>query len=245
MLKLEKISKTLDISISLRQRDRILNRNLLQALAIALGLHLAALVIFPVALTKFSGSQQVLPPVSVAAILPHLTDSDVSAEIEDEEISPRYLPAPNSRMPTLTLIPPSTVAPIAMTERQENFPSFAALEEEERHPLHDFLDPQPHFDQPVTVLVSGPLGRHKRVDSPCNLADLPSGMFRVVFRVMMENRSGTIFWFERKEGTNENVNRFAENLLQNINFELVQEVAQQAFVTEGEVEIILSKMAST
>lgn len=222
MLRLEKGSKKLDIT--LRQRERIFTRPLLQALGIALGLHLAALILFPIALTRFSGSQQVHPPVSVAAILPSF--SGVSTEIAEEEIPSRYLSAPKSRMPPL---PVASSLPLDM-------PELRASQDMPLDFLNDFLDHQPHFSEPLTVRISGPLALRQRVftaPKPLNTTH----MGRVVFQVQLENRSGKIFWLERKEAhANEKVNQLAEKLIQ----ELLFEPNQEAFVTEGEVEIIFS-----
>ncbi|MCE5316327.1 MAG: hypothetical protein LLG04_03060 [Parachlamydia sp.] len=224
MLKLEKISKKLDIT--LRQRDRIFTRPLLQAFAIALALHLSALILFPIALTRFSGSHQVHPPVSVAALLPTL--SDVTTEIAEAEIPPRYLTAPKSRMPALPTPAPTSLQ-LAMPSLQ---PSKNELDF-----LNDFLDPQPHFAQPLTIRISGPLALCNRVTPKAQKPSTIPKNGRVVFLVQLENRSGKIFWIERKEAhADESINQLAEKLIQELLFEPVRE----AFVTEGEVEIIFS-----
>ena len=69
------------------------------------------------------------------------------------------------------------------------------------------------------------------------LFPFPKGRYRVVFQVEIENRTGKIFWLNRKEAdANEKVNLYAERLVQNLQFEPLQ----KAFVTYGEVEIIVS-----
>lgn len=221
MLRLEKGSKKLDIT--LRQRERIFTRPLLQALGIALGIHLAALVLFPIALTRFSGSQQIHLPVSVAAILPAL--SDVSIEIAEEEIPARYLSAPKSRLPPL---PAPSSLQLAMPEFHPS--------QEQHDFLDDFLDHQTHFAEPLILRISGPLALRKRLLTTPKTLPIPhSG--RVVFHVQLENRSGKIFWLDRKEAhPDEKLNQIAERLIQELLFEPVRE----AFVTEGEVEIIFS-----
>lgn len=222
MLRLEKGSKKLDIT--LRQRERIFTRPLLQALAIALAIHLAALILFPIALTRFSGSLQVLPPISVAALLPSL--SDVSSDIAEEQIPSRYLQPPKSRK--LSLPAPSSL--------QLAMPEFHPSQNEPHDFLNDFLYHEPRFAESLTLRLSGPLALRKRLPLS-HKPSIPACSGRVVFLVQLENRSGKIFWLERKEPhADEKVNQLAENLILGLLFEPVRE----AFVTEGEVEVIFS-----
>ena len=142
MLKLEKVSKTLDINITLRKRERFFNRTFLQALGIALGLHIMAIVLFPIAMSTFRGSLAVLPPVSVAAELP--SESSVTTVREEEEISPRYLRPPRS----IALARPSWPAPELpplelLPMRREPFPRFLPWKKRGAIPFLSFSIPNP------------------------------------------------------------------------------------------------------
>ena len=94
MLKLEKVAKTLEISIALRQRDSFFSAPLLQAFGIAIALHIFAGVLFQVSPFRISGSQTIFPPVLVDAELISEGESAVVAQVDAEEISPRYIKEP-------------------------------------------------------------------------------------------------------------------------------------------------------
>ncbi len=236
MLKLERIAKTLNLSITLRKREPFFNRTMLQALALGLGLHLAAFCLFPIAVSKFNGSLLILPPISVATDLPHFSEGSVHAQIEQEEFSPRSLQPPKG----LSFGLPASIASAAISYPEEEVTVFYSTEREVelRHPLNELLDPSPKYDNSLIVHVSGPLSRYERAISVPTV--IPEGLYRVVFHVAMENRSGKIFWYERKESSDdEKVNRLAEEILGAMHFE-----KSDHFVTDGEVEIIFSRGAS-
>jgi hypothetical protein len=237
MLKLEKVSKTLEVSISLRQRDRIFNRSLLQALLIALLIHGAALLLFPIAVAKISHSQLELPPVRVAA---DLSEGKVSTQLEQEELPPAYFLIPKSLTDSPPPLPSTKIATLQRASPLDLM-IFDSWDEERRHPLHELLDPKPHFNSPVTVTLSGPLsfrrlhGTHPSLPSP-----LPEGLYRVVFHVEMENSTGQIFWYENSvAASDKQINKLAEQMVQEMRFEPIQ----NGFVTEGEVEFIFRQLS--
>src|SRR5262245_49532502 len=233
MLKFERISKSLDLNITLRKRDPLFNRSMLQALAIALGIHLVAIFCFPVVSSKFRGSLRMLTPVRVTADRAHPADGPISSEIEKEE-SLGYLWPPSTRSFALSSLPEMT--PYLSDDPRILSPS--VLEEELRHPILALLDPKPEFDKPLTVRISGPLSQYKRIHSThLSLPSLPEGVYRVSFQVAMENRTGEIFWYDCQElPSNEKILRLAEYILKNMRFENVEE----GFVTSGEIEMIFS-----
>lgn len=236
MLKLEKVSKTLDIHITLRKREKLFNRSLLQALSIAIALHLAGILFFPIAVAKMSGAFARLPPVSVAAELPITAENSVAVEVE--EVSPRIIRTPPSLSLKAPPLPIPELPSLEPLQKQISLPSFASIEEAQRDPLLPLLDPVPHYTQPVTIATSGPISASQLTQEIILPAPIPKGRYRTVFQVEMEERTGRIFWFERKEADpHEPANLYAEKILQNLKFQTLQ----NAFVSSGEVEIVISQ----
>src|SRR3984885_13435148 len=123
MLKLEKIAKTMEISITLRHRDSFFSPALMTAFAIAIALHLVAGILFEVRPFKIKGSQIVFPPALVDVDISLSPENSVVALVVDEDIIPRSIKEPkgaNLTLPSMPLTTGSFLPEIKQREFQQD-----------------------------------------------------------------------------------------------------------------------------
>ncbi len=242
MLKFEKILKTLDITITVRKREGFFSRNLLQALAIAIGLHALAVILFHVGPLKIMGSQ--------LSILPVVVDADIGLPMEGVEISQfdvadtydRFIREPRNSSPNLPNVAVSPSMLSSLSERAKIvLPPLPHFLESDIYSL-DFLmfQARNQNQDPVQIKISGLLADRLLADDPlagAQVKDIED--YNAVYNVQVDDRSGTIFWYEAKHREkNDRLELYAEDLLKRIHFEK----REDSFVTIGEVEIqFLSK----
>jgi len=228
MLKLEKIAKSLEVSITLSKRERLFNRAFLQALAIAVGLHLLAGMFFQVRPFMIMGSQIVFPPVIVDADVAPSSEAGITVQMENEEATPRLIREPKGSKLALPAIP-LTKGYFAHTtvQAKETSDPFAALEE------RFFIEPVTHKEkpQPARVLVSGPLAQADFVPPPLAAIKTPS---RNVYAVRVDAKTGTIFWYESLYSEGRESDQRSEEILKSLKFHMPDD----ALVVAGEVEIL-------
>jgi len=226
MLKLEKIAKTMEISISLRRREGFFNKRLLQALAIALFLHVSAGVLFQVRPFKVIGSQMIFPPIVVDADI-QLTP--VIAELDKEDTLPRLIREPKSSLPLF----PKPGLEIAGTKsaiepRGDDFYLF----EQDIYPIEWMV--RQKAKNPIEVTLSGPLAERKLLDDGTDHFKSIFKSGKAVFAVQVDDKTGSIFWYQSKQSQNSiELEQQAERIVRAIRF---QEEGD-SFVTTGEVEI--------
>lgn len=239
MLKLEKIGKKWEINIALRRRDTFFSAPLLKAFGIALVLHVLAGVLFQVSPFRITGSQTLFPPVFVEAQLASDAENAVVALLEAEEISPRYVKEPRLSTLAMPVLPMSTTlecrpvplsAPIVC-------PLDCVAKDRDLSPL-DLLSMQRKKvpTKPIEIIFSGDLADRKILASglPSSQESIASAPIRLVYSVQVDDRSGTVFWYDL-HGINENsaLVAAAEKILKEVRFQMLKD----SFVTVGEVEI--------
>ncbi len=166
MLRLERASKSDEIHVRLRTRERFLNPTFCTALAIAFSFHLLAAVLFHIKPFKIE-SQWIFPSVKVNSelgITPSDTDAFVLAQIEENKLlTPHVKPPPQSisRLPEVTEIH----SPLPSKLSQEPYVPprhFASLEKD---PLqHAPLDFSFAYDS-FAIAISGRLGERTLIDT--------------------------------------------------------------------------------
>lgn len=245
MLKLEKISRSREIMVSLRDRDPRFNRTFIIAFAIAFSLHLLAGVLFTIRPFLLDSSELILPPIAASADLSVNRESMALAKVDKTERLHRTIPEPRysvPKVPELTEVTVNrqkeyvmkkelTAAPFAMIEKEVFSPDFTAWESSKQH-------------APVQILVSGPLADKTievngadSVELPLLNSDMRSNLIRALYAVEVENQSGQIFWYESQQKLeNLEYRRLAEKILLNLRFH--QDT--KAFVTPGEIEIVFT-----
>jgi hypothetical protein len=248
MLKLEKIAKTLEISITLREREHFLNKTFVQALIIAIGLHLFAGVLFNVRFIKITASQSIFPPAFVEADLSILSDNSVVAVAEEEDNHLKhFIEAKGSKPPapefTTRDYIQQTIQLNKACEWEKN--PFIAIESQ----INQQSIPLPTFSKnksfkPVSVSVSGGLDPIALIDEGWGKMDfsilkkLTTPYYRVIFSVRLDNQSGCLFWHEFKtDRSNKELDYLAEYILKNMCFDINKDL----FATLGEVEIVFQK----
>jgi|GEM_PF-6256601 len=220
MLKLEKVAKTLDISITLRKKEPLLTKNLAWALLFALSLHLAAGLLFNVRSFLFLGSQSLIPPVQVDSILLPAPDALVMVELAEDPF-PRWLREPKKSEPTLPAWP-TTGIQVTQANRESLWKKnlFTAL------PFSPNLDP-PSSEAGTQVHFSGPLAQFSVIHSP----PPPILHYQGRFQARLEGATGTLFWLEPLQGSYND--HAVEKWLKEFRFQ----PDPSHFVEDGEIEV--------
>lgn len=218
MLKLEKKSRLSNVTIRMRERERFFEPRLLKALTIALLLHCGALVLFQVTPFSFT-STFVFPPVHVQS---DSTMKGVVALVSDIVEKEEILSPPLSFVPPLdwiSFLPESVLTPSYAFDSE-------GLESLEKHIW-------PKWDAPLSVkleeprvqlAISGPLGELSMVTSDPlleKMQPISSHDFAayVTYRVMLDEYTGEIFWYERLESSSElAINQLTEKILLGLRF---------------------------
>ena len=235
MLKLEKIAKSLEISIFLKKRDSFFSASLLKAFGIAIALHLFAGLVFTVSPFRIIGSQSIFPPVLVDTELTTIAENVVVAQVDTEEISPRYIKEPRQAALHMPPLPTTRTLehPAIAVQSPECNALQCAITERELSPL-DIVSLQQNKvkKQPIEIVMSGDLAERSIVES--GLTTAQSAYFsptRLVFSVQVDDRSGTIFWYEPHFYAENMV--IGEKILKDLRFQMIAD----SFVTVGEIEI--------
>lgn len=244
MLKLEKIAKTLEISITLRQRESLFNKTFIQALMIAIGLHLFAGILFNVRFIKIAGSQTVIPPAFVEADLTAPSDNSIVAIAEEEENHPKHFIEAKGSKPQLPAIPLSEHAQQtvqlqkACCWKKNPFIEIEAY----ANPAPIPLPKAPNTPgQPIQVYVSGGLNAASLMQEgwesidPATLKTQATQNYCVIFAVRIDGQTGSVFWYEFKtDRAHKELDALAEQILKNMRFDK----SEDSFATLGEVEIV-------
>lgn len=220
MLKLEKVAKTLEVSITLRKKEPLLTKNLAWALLFALLLHLAAGLLFNVRAFLFLGSQSLIPPVQVDSILIPAPDALVMVELAEDPF-PRWLREPKKSEPTLPDWPTAETL-VTQASREPLW---------EKNPFED-LAFAPNLDHPppkagIQVHFSGPLAQFSVIHSP----PPPALRYQGRFQARLEGATGTLFWLEPLQGGY--TDHAVEKWLKDFRFK----PDSSHFVEDGEIEV--------
>lgn len=182
MLKLEKVSKTLAVSVTLRKKEPWLSKDLLFALLFAASLHIAAGFFFNIRPFLLRGSQTLLHPVQVEAVPLPPADAAVQVEVEGD-LLPRTVREPQKSEPVLPDWP-----------HHEPLIVQAPLWKHNPFPKTPFLPPLDHPAAPQGVHLHfiGALADAQLLHSPSP----PVFAYQGRFLVRLEGRTGRLFWFE-------------------------------------------------
>lgn len=244
MLRLQK-TRQRDISISLRDKERRLNRTFLCAFAIALGMHLFAILIFQIHAFIAQGDI-VLPPTLVETDyigLAEDSDNGVLAYIDYEGRQRTYTLAPKPSSPEIPEVDASFAARQMEYLKDQNVRvnPFASIEEDWSYLTKQTIKGELPFMQ---IHIAGVLADVPLVDDGIQhvqkqisgLKDA-KGAYLTVYHVEVERRSGRIFWHDTLQKDELEVlkliNTLAENLLRQMQFL----PDPRAFVSAGEIEI--------
>lgn len=219
MLKLEKKSRSSNVTIRLRAQESFFEPILLKSLACALLIHIFAYVLFQITPFHFS-SEYTFPPTQAISHPEYVTCSQkITTSLEENEL---FFPLP-SLMPNLTL--PSTSQKLTFNNNEDK--TVALLEKLERGwppatyfslPL-DVKEPSIHMD------ISGDLADQKLLTTDPMLLELQPVNYKaefttVAFSVRLNPWDGQLFWIAAEEPhENKEIQKKAEEILAHIKFE--------------------------
>ena len=227
MLKLERKSKNGQIDLLVRDKDLFLTRPLILAFCLALTLHLLFLVVFQVSLFKIMRSQTLFPEVVVTTDTTHLLDAaETLTDINIESMTLQGIPIPKFSEPKIALyknlVIDKSMGDTKKIEVLNDF--FVDLEKGVYSPELSVMSV--NIKKPFEMLISGPLaennyvleGGAENIISSLAKMKIPSTQV-IVYEVLVDEKSGKIFWFEvKKKSSIAALNRLAENLLRQLIF---------------------------
>lgn len=237
MLKLERTSREGLINVTVRDKEFLFTQSFAFAFAIALAIHLGLMILFHVTPFKIGINETVLLPTNVEAD-PSFNES-VVAEVKPTIETISGLPFP----------PPSH--PVVL--QHPSFLNFHSIDyytiESSTHLVFDQIEKEvyrPLFNplagaqkQPLEILISGHLAQQELLSTGMNHKEIPPlpvlerDKRRLIFSVMVEGRTGRIFWIEQKQQTNNSlIDRFAKAILYDMRFAINPEL-----VLSGEIEL--------
>lgn len=233
MLKLERAVPNGLISIIIRDKERFLTKPLAMAFIIAFTIHLSLLLLFHIAPITYGTHQTVFPPTRAEA--ESEARESVVADIKLTTPSIRGLPPPPSSRPHFPHTPQFlTIRPMEQIATGSPIPlDFHQLE----IPIY-----QPSFQplvkgiqEPFLLFISGSLS-----EQPFHINGLKGKIppdvqnpTCIVYEVMVEGKTGKVFWFEPTQYLNTALAKFAEEVLRDMTFDLDSTLA----VVSGQVEL--------
>lgn len=240
MLKLEKASRE-QISITMRDKERLFTRPLAIAFAIALGYHLLFLILFHVVPLKLHVSQTIFPPVQVE--IDGNQEVAVLANIDSQQMYSSGLPERNPVLPALPSRPSYSEERFLeyFQEQARNWNPFQQLEQSVYQP--EFMPLVHDVVPPIRILISGPLSEIELVDDgidkvfPTLRGNSQQNEWKVSYHVMVKEQTGRVFWFEPVIQTHiQAIDHFAEQVLRDLRFNPMKD----AFVTAGDIELMFT-----
>lgn len=247
MLKLERKSKSRDVSVSIKEYGRLFTPSFLRALAIAFAIHFFGIILFQVSPFKIVHVETIFPPTQVKIDFLPLIDSGVLAELENEPTTMPQIPEPAMSRPQIHGMPHvkpiRTIAHPKLT-RVSSYP-FEKLEG--KYYYTDFIDLGPskqHKTMPLNIRLFGELSKMTYTldgfdEKEYALKNRQRNELRrqiVSYRVKVENKTGKIFWYEQiNSPERKKTSKIAKKILTSLQFEK----NQHGFTSEGDVEIEL------
>lgn len=224
MLKLKKIAKSMEIAISLNSKDSFFNRPLIQAFAIAIGLHLLALGTIQIRSINIFGNQSEIQPVLVDIDMAHIDQSAVLTELAIRDDLPRAIPEPQTSGLRLPTLPPAESSFIAFDY---------VITPKNIDPLA--FNTPPGHPQGTELHISGALAE-RFIEEPVERSQLPPGpSIRYVYNIQVDNQTGELIWFERLSENSDRLLTFkADSIIRNLRFTPDRET----FTANGSVEIM-------
>ena len=237
MLRIEKSGRKKLAKISINNRFSLLTPNFLLSFSLALGLHLLGASIFYIKSLKINYSNQIFSPVKVAVDISH-QDGLVMVDFEEK-----------SAYPIQELKDP---IPEYINNKNIEFEKFIAYPKDEKKDrsinllssvddYSNFLDPSllpKKGKKPIEIQVSGELAELKfkknfEGDKKI-LRRVKNTSMKAVFAVLVEGKSGAVFWKEKKKQLVDNkLQSLADKIVDSLEFELQEE----DFVKSGIVEV--------
>lgn len=251
MLKLERIARSQELNVSLRDKPSFLSHSFLLALSYALFSHLLALLLFQISPFKISYEASIIPPVLVASdFMSGDYMQGVTAHYYDQSIVPDYLILPSR---------PVVQLPLAVRESSPLKKDSTMYHDLTRNPFlrledeialgrvsdlfGDSVDPSPLVVRSSGDIAERKMWRKKDDQSAIEAFALRQPELRsripyyFFFAVEVDQRTGEIFWWERQsEAGVPKLDALAIEVLKNLRFETYED----HLIESGHIEIVIA-----
>lgn len=217
MLKLEKVSRDGMISVIVRDKERLFTESFLYALSFAVVFHLSLFFLFNIAPFSMGISKSVFPPTRVEAATPF--QESAIAEVKTKALTIRGLPPPPSTEPQLLSKPQFIAIRPVENVNIKTKNTFIQFEKEIYQPSLNLLTKLPK--KPFEIIVSGTLSKYSWQSNGLNTITGMSNQLEewsAVYSVIVEGKTGKIFWFEPIQQIPNTLKNLAESILQNMQF---------------------------
>ncbi len=251
MLKLEKVAKTRELSVILRDKPALMSRSFLVALCYALFCHLFALLLFQISPFKISYEASIISPVLVASEFFSDPHQQISVHYDENSIVPDYLIVPRmmpSKLPAVLrqsdLVSKDIIKPEIASKS-----AFVALEDRiEIQPMINILSPKTK-NSPFHAKASGIIAERDVIINQeqsrgkierfalLNPSTKLNSSYNLTFSVMVEQSQGEIIWWEAQNENNDpKIYWLMISLLENLGFEK----GSHQTIEKGKIELTIN-----
>ncbi len=205
MLRLKRVGGADQITLSMAVRQPLFNRDFCIALAWALGIHIAALLLFTINILSYSGSKSLFPPVTVIATPEYPMSGSITAEADPES----YLNHTVSKPPTTKFTPPSLIPDLLFHD-----PNIFKMNVS----IPDW--PTPSTSPPsFKISATGHLAGLNFVTPPLPHLNI-FGDFVTSFQVRVQGKTGKVFWYKLQKSSGQPlIDKTSEKMLRILTFE--------------------------
>lgn len=203
MLKLEKILRTREVNIIVKDPERRLTGPLMKAFAIALTLHLILASLFQITTLSFRGSTTVLTPTLVIAESPVRDGATLAVMDSNQPL--------DKRIPIRMASEPQLLSKLHIMDESLLFPPSLSMRKGVVAPIRLFVSGDIH-----NMLINKDL-KQSLPKLPPKANEVESA--RSVFSVAVNPIDGRIFWYETLENTSITaLDAYAELVLKELEF---------------------------
>ncbi len=252
MLKLEKISKSLEIDIILRPRSPVFTSSLKRGFIIALSLHVVIGLLFTVQLIKVSNSIKNYSPIYVESDGQAWLSPQALADLENEEVFVRYLGEPPEAR--LVLSPCHFSAPRqdpSIASKVEKAPAQLFWKKENwiLTPAIPLITPRRYVATPIQIKASGGLEKYALIAKKWDdeilklLTKIKSERYSQTYHVRLDLDGGEIFWYEPVGvSRSRKADQVVERILSALRFDIKDD---SEAIDSGYVEITVYKQEAS
>ena len=242
------IQHSRDIKIAFHRRETLFTHEFIRALAIAIFVHLAALMLFKIE-NVIPPELNIITPVNVHTDIgmPSTLDGTFSSAVKVDQhgLLPRYIFDHEMILPALPEMPKDVIDKSLSLTREDHDPSdfFSQIERIDTPVLQEQLNFLDKEQKKCDIHIAGTLADHQlqpyNIDSQnlIAIAQKIEGEYDISFSVKVEDRTGLVFWYSLDKPSDvAEINELAETILKQLRFE----PSYDYLITEGIVEFNFS-----
>jgi hypothetical protein len=247
MLKLQRKAYHKDIAIRLRDSDPVFTKNMLLGIFIAFFLHVTPFLTIKIDSTdeKMQFTRQSITVEADVGASAKGQGVITTLQIDEHGFLPRYILEPEAAIPGLPDMPRVVVEHQLDNTRGSEVTGEVFTQVETVSYVTSLKRlAYEAVETPVRIRISGPLATR-----PASVKDfrkliqtamevMLDGEYRVTMNVRVNDKTGEVFWFAIKDSsTSEALDTLAVNMVRKLAFDKENE----AFVTEGEIEVLFTR----